>query len=241
MLTNKDNKEKETEPLVKLRKKNSKENFLNDKSNSDDEDASNEYKIASLEELNRGDHIILVKKLQDSVVDDEIQKKEEEGGDKTASNKNEKIKVSKKFCHSILIDVDHFLSTIHVIYYDDPQLQCPIEEFGKINSLDNSFHSSLSSLVSKNSKIVDKNNLKEQSSRQRGVKSQYLEVNLNKIDIFKVDYDIAKEKTLTNEETINKALELNGSIKYNVFQNNDSHFCIVSIHFLFEVKLILLN
>lgn len=49
---------------------------------------------------------------------------------------------------------------------------------------------------------------------------------MNKVEIYKVNYDPVKEPCLSPQETIEKARKLVGKEKYNIFVNNDEHFAI---------------
>jgi hypothetical protein len=103
--------------------------------------------------------------------------------------------------HGILHDLNKEKSIIEIIYYDDNETQCNLNEF-----------------------IIAADELKDCS--KPGVKKSEITIDFNRIELYKVDYDLADEKCLNVEETIEKANKLVGSAKYNVFVNNDEHFAI---------------
>ena len=105
--------------IVELRKKTGSVESVNKSNQSLDKakEFMNEKKIGSLGELSPGDHIVIC-------TNDE-----------------------KKYCHSILEKVDAEKKIIEIIYFDNSQTQCVIEQFRvgcseaavcQINSSDNS-------------------------------------------------------------------------------------------------------
>jgi hypothetical protein len=105
--------------------------------------------------------------------------------------------------HGILNQLNKDKSIIEIIYYDDDETQCNLNEFMIVTS---------------------NNGLKD--CGKPGVKINEITVDLNRIELYKVDYDLAEEKCLSVEETLKKANKLVGSAKYNIFVNNDEHFAI---------------
>lgn len=108
---------------------------------------------------------------------------------------------SSKYCHAILEQVHIEKKIIQIIYYDDTHTQCSLDDF--IVKLDHS----------------------EPKKRLIGVKLDALEIDLDKISIYKVFYSIT-ESCLAPDECIQKARSYIGQIKYNIFINNDEHFAI---------------
>ncbi|CAF0771215.1 unnamed protein product [Brachionus calyciflorus] len=104
----------------------------------------------------------------------------------------------KSYCHAILESVDLEKHTIQIIYYDDTHTQCSLSEY------------SLSEPT---------------ECRVVGVKRDLINVNFSQISIYKVIYELT-ENCLPLEETIQKAQKCLGQTKYNIFVNNDEHFCI---------------
>ena len=49
---------------------------------------------------------------------------------------------------------------------------------------------------------------------------------MEKLEIYKIEYDAAKNECLSAEDTLQKARKYIGQPKYNVFVNNDEHFAI---------------
>ena len=65
-----------------------------------------------------------------------------------------------------------------------------------------------------------------ESCEKNGVKKSLIVVDLTQIQLYKVDYAKNNQKCLSAEETLNKARKFLGQSKYNIFTNNDEHFCI---------------
>lgn len=106
-----------------------------------------------------------------------------------------------KYCHAILDQVHPEKNLIQIIYFDDTHTQCSLQDF--LLKLDNS----------------------EPKKRLAGVKLDTLEIDLEKISIYKVFYSIT-ESCLSPDESIQKARSYIGQLKYNIFVNNDEHFAI---------------
>ena len=103
------------------------------------------------------------------------------------------------FCHAILTDFDLKMDTIEIIYFDDPEIQCSLNQF-----------------IQGGSENADK----------KGIKCCQIKVNFKQFEVYRVDYELNNEKTLTAEETLEKARKFVGDSKYNIFENNDEHFAI---------------
>jgi hypothetical protein len=201
---------------AKMLKSKSRESLL-------DMDSSDtvEKKIESLEELFPGDHIVLSVDL-------------------------------KNFCHGIVDSVDHEKNIIDFIYYDDTATQCALDEYmlndGQCVLVKTPKPAAPNGEEKKRKwklgKSKSKPDVLEQdgggetiedaapaaaetpSCRAHGVKKSALLIDLSKIEVYKVFYDVTKEKTLPAEKTLEKARRLVGQEKYNVFLNNDEHFSI---------------
>lgn len=145
--------------------------FKKSKSQNTLDELDTEHKIQTLDELNPGDHIVISVDLQ-----------------------------NKKYCHAILESSNAEKRIINIIYYDDSESQCSLDEF---------------------SILVDK-----PACKKNGVKSNTLSIDLSQIGVYKVEYDQSKETCLPPEETLEKARKFIGEIKYNIFVNNDEHFSI---------------
>lgn len=105
--------------------------------------------------------------------------------------------------HAILNQLNKDKSIIEIIYYDDNETQCNLNEF---------------MIITSNNELKD--------CEKAGVKKSELTIDFNRIELYKVDYDLADEKCLSVKETLEKANKLVGSVKYNIFVNNDEHFAI---------------
>ena len=90
---------------------------------------------------------------------------------------------------------------IEIIFYDDSQVKC-----------------SLNQLEQKETETAN--------CVKNGVKKNLLTVDFAQIQLHKVDYDQNNQKCLTQTETLEKACKFIGQTKYNIFTNNDEHFCI---------------
>jgi outer membrane lipoprotein SlyB len=64
----------------------------------------------------------------------------------------------------------------------------------------------------------------DQVNGKSGVKTVGFAIDFKKVELYVVDY--APNQCLTREETIEKAKKLDNQTKYNLFTNNDEHFCI---------------
>ncbi len=64
------------------------------------------------------------------------------------------------------------------------------------------------------------------TERNIGIKKTKIFANFQELDIFRLEYD--PFKCVTVKETIQNAEKFLGQIKYNIFVNNDEHFCIFS-------------
>lgn len=106
-----------------------------------------------------------------------------------------------KYCHAILEEVNSEKNILQIIYYDDTQTQCSLQDF--LLKIDNS----------------------EPKKRLIGVKLETLQVDFEKISIYKVFYSFT-ESCLPPNESIQKARSYIGQSKYNIFVNNDEHFAI---------------
>lgn len=104
-----------------------------------------------------------------------------------------------EYRHSILENLNKQENKIEIIYYDDSQIKC-------------SFN-----------KLEDQYDL---YCEKNGVKKSLLTVDLAQFQIYKVDYSLNNQKCMTIEETLQKARKFLGQTKYNIFTNNDEHFCI---------------
>ena len=101
----------------------------------------------------------------------------------------------KTYCHCIIGKIDVENNRIEIFYYDDGNFECGIDEHLK------------------NEKCI----------KSAGCKKAELFYDKKKFEIFKVKYS-EEVKCLTPKETIDKANDLLGKTKYNVFENNDEHF-----------------
>lgn len=108
---------------------------------------------------------------------------------------------SKNYRHAILNELNTEKSIIEIIYYDNQDIQCNLSDF-----------------------LVNKT--ESNKCGNTGVKKDQLLIDLEKIELYKVDYDLINEKCLTSEQTLKKANKFLGQVKYNVFANNDEHFSI---------------
>ncbi len=142
--------------------------FRNKKSSSrDNNEVMNETKIVSLNELNTGDHIVLIS-----------------------------YEDQTKFSHAILTGIKLELSLIEIVYYG-------------------------------NGTELIKNFIKDDSDsdkNQIAVKKNNILIDLQQLDIFRLEYE--PFKCLTADETCQNAEKLIGKTKYNTFVNNDEHFCV---------------
>lgn len=102
--------------------------------------------------------------------------------------------------HAILSDINKADNQIEIIYYDDSQIACSLKKF--------------------------ENNETENNCEKSGVKKSKISIDLEQVKLFKVDYAADNQKCLTASETLDKANKFVGQTKYNIFTNNDEHFCI---------------
>ena len=115
---------------------------------------------------------------------------------------------SKKFCHAILINLgnDVDLNLIEIIYFDNGTA----DEFLNGYFFQSSFEDNSETTLKISS----------------GIKRNQIKIDLLKLDVFRIEYEIFK--CLSVEETLRKGAEFVGKPKYNLFINNDEHFCIYS-------------
>jgi len=116
------------------------------KSKNNLDDVDAEHKITSLDELHSGDHAIIT-------IDQE----------------------HKSFCHVLVEAVDVNASLVDIIYFDDTQTQCSLEEYESDKS----------------------------SCRKVGVKKSRILIDFKRIEVYVVEY--APSQCLAPEETIEKA------------------------------------
>jgi hypothetical protein len=104
-----------------------------------------------------------------------------------------------KYRHAILLEKikEEIINQIEIIYYDDSEIECSLND----------------------NEIVE-------NCQKNGVKKSKLTIDYQLIKIYKVDYELNNQKCLTSEETLKKANKFLGQTKYNIFTNNDEHFCI---------------
>ena len=119
------------------------------KSKNNLDDVDAEHKINSLDELHLGDHAIIT-------VDQE----------------------HKSYCHVLVETIDLSKSVIDIIYFDDTQTQCSLNEYEPDKS----------------------------SCRKAGVKKSQILVDFKQIEVYVVEY--APNECLAPEETIEKASKL---------------------------------
>jgi len=108
-----------------------------------------------------------------------------------------------KYRHAILLEKieeeeEEIINQIEIIYYDDSEIECSLNDYHEI----------------------------VESCPKNGVKKSKLTIDFESIKIYKVDYELNNQKCLTSEETLKKANKFLGQTKYNIFTNNDEHFCI---------------
>jgi hypothetical protein len=120
----------------------------------------------------------------------------------------------KRFCHAILDCLDAEKNIIEIIYYDDTQTQCSLNEY----------------MFSREdvcpSATICRALREDKSCRRIGVKYAVLLIDLTKIALYKVDYELNGIKCLPIDEVLEKARKYIGETRYNVFLNNDEHFAI---------------
>lgn len=169
---------------------NDKEELILETDNEDEEEERKvkqpkfcEYKVASMDEVTPGDHIVI------SIRDNKA-----------------------TFRHCILIKINDMKNFVELVYFDDQDQQ---------EQDDADFHI--------NDMLVD---VERKQIGLNGVKKAECFVNLARLDVYKVDYAEAgsakkqQQKMLDPSETIAKAEKLIGSVKYNIFVNNDEHFAV---------------
>lgn len=59
-----------------------------------------------------------------------------------------------------------------------------------------------------------------------GIKRSLIMIDFKKVDVYRFNYEIKERTCLSVKETILKAERFIGKSKYNLFVNNDEHFCI---------------
>jgi hypothetical protein len=107
----------------------------------------------------------------------------------------------EKYLHTILNSVYHEIDQIECIFYDN---------------YSENYQPLLAELLL--------GELRENAKEKSGIKQSLIRADLNKIEIYKINYD--EPIILTPEQTLAKARKYVGQTKYNIFANNDEHFAI---------------
>lgn len=127
-----------------------------------------------------------------------------------------------KYCHAIVEDVITENAIVGIIYFDNAETQCALDEY-----MSNTSSCAIIEYPEpKETKTSRKEAKKEKRKKINSVKKSTLHIDLSKVEIYKVLYDLFKEPCLTAEETLEKARKFVGKEKYNIFVNNDEHFAI---------------
>jgi len=106
-----------------------------------------------------------------------------------------------EYRHAIVNSLNKEEHQIEIIFYDDSQIKCSLSQFEQEETV-------------------------TVSCEKNGVKKSLLIVDLTQFQLYKVDYTKNNQKCLSERETLEKACKFLGQTKYNIFTNNDEHFCI---------------